>query len=186
LIEGSELNNIPVGYVPEARQIYLQDFVVENDIHSILEIGRQEGYGSTRFLATTGAEVWSVDISDDRFLNRSLLSLPNYHHIVSDSTDPKLLERLGDRKFDLIFLDSSHQYKETVYELKTYYPLTLKWFIVDEYTWLTTYHTAIQESGLEFQPIYSTKDCEGIINSEGRFFPGPKKGEYCFHGVKVQ
>jgi hypothetical protein len=143
------------------RMSFFREWLKDKDINTILELGRCQGWGSTWFFVESGAEVWSVDISGinglafvpeeqlgmpgglsigakigdgtNSFEALELLKFPTFHMFVADDTKP--LPEIDDKTFDLVFLDTSHIYAHTVYELKRYYTQARKWFVVDDFHW---------------------------------------------------
>jgi hypothetical protein len=118
---------------------FLQKWLKDKNIQTALELGRDTGIDSTWFLLESGAEVWSVDIEeqDRRIFSGAtessynlLSSLPQYHRLVADDTKP--IPEVDGKMFDLILLDTSHQYEHTKYELGRYLPMARKWFLADD------------------------------------------------------
>jgi hypothetical protein len=113
------------------------------EIKTILELGRGDGFGSCWYFVESGCEVWSVDliplaIEDPTYWNTGatqLRAFSNFHEIVADDTQP--IPEIDNKMFDLVFLDTSHGYEHTKYELKRYFPMATKWFLVDDYHWST-------------------------------------------------
>ena len=85
---------------------FICDYIVKNNVKSILEIGTGIGYSSIRFARA----------KDDVFVSTIEFDIERYHEAVKNIADNNLMDRilvyLGDaasftfdRKFDLIFID---------------------------------------------------------------------------------
>ncbi len=163
------IENFPVNPLkgqPNAnRMSFWREWLKDKDIKTILELGRNDGYGSTWYFVESGAEVWSVDLSGEIgtglisapveqlgapgglpvgskvgdmvncFAAVELKAFPNFHMIIADDTQP--IPEIDGRRFDLIFVDTSHGYGHTKQELKRYFPMADKWFAIDDYHWST-------------------------------------------------
>ncbi len=132
------------------RMSFLTKWCQQNNIKTALELGRESGWGSTYYILKAEVELWSVDISDVNYLAKQLDSVPTYHKLIADDTQP--ISDIDDKKFDLVFLDTDHEYPHTKYELKRYLPMATKWFLVDDY-YLDTHKKAFEESGLPFEYV---------------------------------
>jgi len=144
------------------------DFCIREELKTVLEIGRDTGCGSTYYLVKSGAEVWSVDITDytcpETGIAKILDWVPTYHKIISDDRLP--IPEIDGKMFDMIFLDTSHDYEHTKYELARYYPMATKWFLVDDYHWGDDkdkgVNGACNESGFGFQRMSFGNDIFGV------------------------
>lgn len=95
----------------------------------IVELGVRRGNSTVALLAgaeRSGGHVWSVDIADvlkDRsFYGAGVLeNIPGWTFIHGDDTDPDVLARIPEH-IDVLFLDTTHFYEETLQELALYMP----------------------------------------------------------------
>ncbi|MBU1349404.1 class I SAM-dependent methyltransferase [Patescibacteria group bacterium] len=91
----------------------LIDFIVKNDIQSILDIGCYDG-GTTICFANLCRKIVSCDLKI-RFDPEPLKNLCNYQAIEGDShkrgTYKKIKKALGGCKVDLLFIDGDHTFK---------------------------------------------------------------------------
>lgn len=91
----------------------------------VLELGTRTGNSTAAFLAAAEAadgHVTSVDI--DRVTDESMRSwkkCPGWTFIQGDDRDKAVQERLP-AGYDVLFIDTSHEYEHTVTELRTYMP----------------------------------------------------------------
>jgi len=92
----------------------LYDYALKAQI--ILELGVREGESTKAFLEackTTGGKVISIDIQDCHTVSEDL----NWQFIQSDDLD------IGwDKDIDLLFIDTSHDYGQTLAELEKFIP----------------------------------------------------------------
>ena len=106
----SEYNDIDIReHLP-----YLASIVKEMKAKTILELGVYQGNSTRAFLKVAeeiGAMVVSIDWNDAYPISDS----PNWIFIQANSG---LLKMRG--KFDILFIDTSHNYKETLVELEKY------------------------------------------------------------------
>jgi len=77
----------------------------------VVELGVRSGESSKAFLAG-GAQLWSVDIGAQPF------SHPNWTFMQGDDRDPAVASRAPN--CDVLFIDSSHGYEHTLFELWVY------------------------------------------------------------------
>lgn len=84
---------------------------------TIIEWGVRGGVSTWAFLAGLPSEgaLWSVDILDCT-VPRVVSEDPRWTFIVGDDLDPAVRAQLPDR-CDLLFIDTSHTYEQTVAEL---------------------------------------------------------------------
>jgi hypothetical protein len=148
------------------------DFCTANGFKTVLELGRDTGWGSTYFILKSGVELWSVDIDDYHMCGTDpdphvLDTIPTYHKIIASDTGP--IPEIDGKLFDMVFLDTSHGYEHTKYELARYYPMALKWFVVDDYHWGDStdkgVNGACNESGLNFERMTFGNDIYGVKKS---------------------
>lgn len=103
----------------------LYDFVINRNYKTIVELGIRSGVSTKTFLLgckITGGHVWSVDISEVR--------VPNIHFGPDWGLEPfwtytqhvDSLDYEWDKPIDLLFIDTSHTYEQTLAELRKYSP----------------------------------------------------------------
>ncbi len=144
------------------RMAGFTDFCIRENIKTVLELGRDFGLGSTYFILKSGAELWSVDIEDGQYQIWGapvIGDVPTFHHIVADDTKP--IPEIDGKLFDMVFLDTSHAYEHTKYELSRYFPMAVKWFLVDDYHW-STETPALEEYSHSWQRMPFGNDIFGI------------------------
>ncbi len=144
------------------RMAGFTDFCIREGFKTVLELGRDVGWGSTYFILKSGVELWSVDNSDENYLKNHaevLDSIPTYHKILADDTMP--IPEIDGKIFDMVFLDTSHEYEHTKYELRRYFPQAAKWFLVDDYHW-STETPALTEFSNAWQQMPFGNDIFGI------------------------
>ena len=109
----SEYNDIDIReHLP-----YLTSIVKEMKAKTILELGVYQGHSTRAFLKAAeeiGAIVVSIDWNDSYPVSDS----PNWIFFQGNSG---LLKMRG--KFDILFIDTSHNYIETLLELEKYSPM---------------------------------------------------------------
>jgi hypothetical protein len=137
------------------RMKFFTSFCIDNDIRTVLELGTDTGFGSTYFILKSGTELWTVDVDPSQYLALILDSVKTYHRIIADDTKP--IPEIDGKTFDMVFLDTSHEFEHTKFEIQKYYPMALKWFLVDDYHWGDGNDRGVfgacQESGLPFKYI---------------------------------
>lgn len=84
----------------------------------MIELGVRTGISTAAFL-TTAAAVWSCDIERPRVPD-AWHSLANWHFILGSSTDARTVSAFP-QWCDLLFIDTSHDYDQTLLELCTYW-----------------------------------------------------------------
>lgn len=100
----AKINSVPI--MKDEGIDFVCDYIVKNNVKSILEIGTGIGYSSIRFARA----------KDDVFVSTIEFDIERYHEAVKNVADNNLMDRilvyLGDaasftfdRKFDLIFID---------------------------------------------------------------------------------
>jgi len=104
---------------------YLYNFVVKNNCKVILELGVRSGVSTRTFLlgcSVTGGHLWSVDISEICVQNIHFgddWDLSKYWTYTSHTDD---LDYEWNRSIDLLFIDTSHTYEQTLAELIKFSP----------------------------------------------------------------
>lgn len=89
----------------------------------VIELGVRWGNSTAAFLAAAEAwhgEVWSVDIADPQ-VPPHWHSLPFWHLLVADDLSPEALA-FCPGEADVLFVDTSHYYEQTLAELRQYAP----------------------------------------------------------------
>lgn len=100
----AKINSVPI--MKDEGIDFICEYIVKNNVKSILEIGTGIGYSSIRFARA----------KDDVFVSTIEFDIERYHEAVKNVADNNLMDRilvyLGDaasftfdRKFDLIFID---------------------------------------------------------------------------------
>lgn len=144
----------------------LRDLVVETDAQTVVEIGVGSGRSTTALLlgcGETGGRLWSVDVKDWGHYGGLGLS-PRWTFVLSDS-----LAAVSEcpRPIDLLFIDSAHDYEQTIAELRAYVPLVRPGGVVvmhDTTSWPDDIPRAIREYWPE-----GTIDEEWLTNCNGLF-----------------
>lgn len=98
------------------------DLVVDNGYRKILELGVRHGTSTAAWLwaaEQTDGHVWSVDW--DKLVNFDTDRWTFYQYDDRDPTLWDVLSLVG--PFDVVFIDTSHQFAHTVYEIQKTYPL---------------------------------------------------------------
>jgi len=126
------LENDATGTTPDDDMDVLAALVVTSRAKRILQFGTFLG-GSALVLADLAAQnggtAQLVTLDTNPAMNascRKYAELAGLDIIVTmdgSSTDPRLLAELGKSDWDLIFLDTTHQYEQTVAEIKAIVPL---------------------------------------------------------------
>lgn len=144
----------------------LRRLVVEVDAQQVVEIGVGSGRSTTALLlgaGETGGNVWSVDVKDWGHYG-GLEESDRWTFVLSDS-----LAAVDEcpRPIDLLFIDSAHDYEQTIAELRAYAPLVREGGVVamhDTTSWPDDIPRAIRE----FWPE-GTIDEEWHTNCNGMF-----------------
>ena len=59
---------------------------------------------------------------------------PNrFRFIIGDSTAPSVIKKYGDRHYDLVFIDASHDYDDFLIDFNTALKLNVRFILVDDY-----------------------------------------------------
>lgn len=122
----------PPIYVSEPNvSRFLARYAVQRKLTTIVELGCFVGWTTAHFALAADslagdARVTAVDISEERARQaegnlRGRRGAERVSFLASDSCGPALLQRLP-AQLDLVFIDTSHHYEETVRELDTYGP----------------------------------------------------------------
>jgi predicted O-methyltransferase YrrM len=89
----------------------------------VIELGVRKGNSTAAFLAAADAwdgEVWSVDVMEPQ-VPFSWTILPFWHVCVADDLSPEALA-FCPAVVDVLFIDTSHYYEQTLAELRAYVP----------------------------------------------------------------
>lgn len=100
---------------------YLHDTVIERGAQVIVELGVRSGMSTAAFLAAAeanGGHVWSVDIVWPHVPTEFVDS---DHWTLLVGNDLELAPELPDA-IDVLFIDTSHEYQQTLDELATFVP----------------------------------------------------------------
>jgi len=90
---------------------------------SVLELGVRSGISTAALLAgveRSGGNLWSVDIEKPRVPEWWFVS-PIWGLTIGDDLDPEVA-RLQPDKIDMLFIDTTHFYEQTMAELRVYVP----------------------------------------------------------------
>lgn len=96
---------------------FVADLVVEHDAKTVIELGTRTGVSTAGWLyglARTGGHLWSVDLDPEPDLGIS----EGWTFLQGDDLDPKVFGRLP--VADIVFIDTSHDYNQTLAELNVY------------------------------------------------------------------
>lgn len=89
----------------------------------IIEMGVRSGESTCSLLAaavSTGGELWSCDIATPQ-VPTEWYSLDRWHFIEGDDVSDRVLTWMP-KEADVIFIDTSHTYAQTIAELNAYVP----------------------------------------------------------------
>jgi len=89
---------------------------------TVIELGVRSGNSTSAFLLAAeqqGGHVWSVDIHAP---NVPYWGHPRWTPIVGDDLDLGIMDELPDEA-DVVFIDTTHAYWQTLCELRRYWPL---------------------------------------------------------------
>lgn len=95
----------------------LVTLVEQLDARHVIELGSRSGVSTVAWLYAlekTGGHLTSVDLAPAPQIG----TWGHWEHIQSDDLDPFLVMRL--EPADIVFIDTSHAYRQTVQELNTY------------------------------------------------------------------
>lgn len=108
----------------------LHDLVVDNNAQTVVELGVRSGNTTAALLAAvelTGGHLWSVDIDVPNW-PRAFHDSPHGSLIIAD--DLTVADRLPDQ-IDVLFIDTSHYFEQTLAELRLYGPKA-KWIALHD------------------------------------------------------
>lgn len=95
------------------------ELCVELDARKVIELGVRSGVSTIAWLVgldKTGGELWSVDMSGAPDIEADRWTFLRGHDL-----DPIVLAELPNQA-DIVFIDTSHHYNDTLRELETYLP----------------------------------------------------------------
>uniref|UniRef100_A0A6M3XY91 Putative methyltransferase n=1 Tax=viral metagenome TaxID=1070528 RepID=A0A6M3XY91_9ZZZZ len=101
----------------------LYDSILKHNYKTVLELGVRSGV-STRVLLLAvkkvGGHVWSVDVARCELAQRIVCEwgLASYWTFIQ--MDDRDFAGFWNRKVDMLFIDTSHQYEHTLFELELY------------------------------------------------------------------
>lgn len=102
---------------------FLRDTAASYSRPVIIELGVRSGQSTACFLAAIqagGGELWSVDV-DPPQVPAHWHGLPEWHFLQADDVSAQAREWLP-AQCDLLFIDTSHTYEQTMTELSVYVP----------------------------------------------------------------
>lgn len=97
------------------------DAVVSREARVVVELGTRGGVSTAAWLyalAMTGGHLWTVDLSPAPRLSSDEGA---WTHVVGDDLDPDVYHALPP-VIDVLFIDTSHDYDQTLSELALYVP----------------------------------------------------------------
>lgn len=103
---------------------YMHDLCVELEATQVVELGVRTGVSTAAFLAaveTNGGRVWSADINPPR-VDPEIADHPCWTFVWGD--DLELVDEAPDA--DVVLIDTSHAYRQTLAELDAYAPKAKK------------------------------------------------------------
>lgn len=155
----ARLNNVPI-MMPDGIN-YLCNYIKENNIKSILEIGSAIGYSAIRMaLVDDNIKITTIEKDNDRYnmavdnINKFGLS-DRINIILGDAVDTNI-----DGKFDLVFIDAAKG-KNILFFEKYKYNLSDYGIIITDNLF---FHGLVQNEGL-----IKTKNQRGIVNKIKKF-----------------
>lgn len=101
---------------------HLETFVAicqELNAARVIELGVRDGISTSAWLyglEQTDGRLWSVDVADPPAIDSD-----RWTFIKGSDTDPAVLARLPN-SVDVVFIDTSHKYAQTLEELHLYFP----------------------------------------------------------------
>lgn len=95
----------------------LVDLATTVDAHHVIELGSRTGVSTVAWLyalESTGGHLTTVDLDPAPEIG----TWGHWRHVQGNDQDPEVLDQL--EPADIVFIDSSHHYGETVHELNLY------------------------------------------------------------------
>ena len=105
---------------------FMHDLVVENNYKSIAELGVRSGCSTVAFLSAlnkTGGKLWSCDIEPIYGYGLEIEGQDNWTFVQGDDLE---VVKDAPRWLDVLFIDTSHAYDQTLAELQAYSPRVKK------------------------------------------------------------
>lgn len=102
---------------------FLRDTVRGYQSPVVIELGVRTGLSTAALLSgalEAGGEVWSCDI-DVVSVPSQIAACESWHFRHGDSVNPETLQWMP-AKADVIFIDTSHTFEQTLAELRAYHP----------------------------------------------------------------
>lgn len=151
-------------------------WVIDNHIQILLEIGTSYGTSLSGWVEDAKCPyVASLDI-DDSYVDGLIERFPTvkfYRGISDIAIPPDVMAELKSKQWDLIVVDTSHEYLHTKKELKLMLELNPKFVVFDDITWGSSptdkgEGEAIRESGIAFNELSGTGVGWFEMNAENR------------------
>jgi predicted O-methyltransferase YrrM len=159
---------------------FLYDTAAAFDNAVIIELGVRSGLSTGAFLAAVerGGEVWSVDV-DQPVVPQDWWSDPHWHFQQGDDLDPGIRANLP-AEADIVFIDTSHEYQQTLDELDAYYPRVLPggMVLMHDTQWLPPARSLAEPGG----PVYEALN--DWCGRNGLFFT-LRKSEPGYYGLGI-
>jgi len=115
---------------------FMHDTVLGYEYPVVIECGVRTGNSTAALLSATvkaGGHMWSCDINSREAAPypypEEWTGIPEWTFVAGDSVAPETLRQMP-RECDVLFLDTSHTYDQTLAELRAYVPLVKKHGIV--------------------------------------------------------
>ncbi len=102
----------------------LAELVIETGAQHVVELGSRSGVSTVAWLyalAQTGGRLTSVDLDPPPDIGEH----EHWTHIQGNDLDPLVIDQL--EPADIVFIDTSHEYRQTIRELHTY-----RWLVKPE------------------------------------------------------
>jgi len=154
------LNHEDFLYRPKLK--YIKNFIQTIDNINILEFGVMKGRSTKMFLELCEKQngfLTSVDIND----HKSLFDNPRWNFIQSRDDNFELINKITNKNFDLIYIDSLHEpnhVKKILYFYYNYLKINGRVFI-DDVNWLPYVKNSFKES--EYSEVINRKTFSKII-----------------------
>lgn len=150
---------------------YMHDLCVDLDAQIVVELGVRSGMSTVAFLAAmeqTGGMLWSCDINQPR-VPEEISEHPQWTFMWGD--DLELVAAAPE--CDVLFIDTSHHYAQTLAELSAYAPKTRKVILLHDTQlewpdgapgWPTF---PVRKAALDFQASYDGWDWSEFTHNNG-------------------
>ena len=156
----NNLNHISFLYKPKLD--YIKSFINKTKNINILEFGVMHGRSTKMFLELCkklNGKLISVDMND----HSNLFNDKKWKFIHSRDDDPDLLKKINNKKFDIIYIDSSHEpnhVKKILYMYFKYLKIGGRVFL-DDINWLPYVKNSFKDS--EYSEVMNRKIFSKII-----------------------